>query len=101
MTFLSLNIEKSFLTTQKSQLEFEEMCLMNKYNSVTEELSDYLEDDDNSSDDDEAKYLQNLQEYYDTQKGSIESQLKELNTEIESYTKAVETNIKDECKWGN
>lgn len=98
MTFLSLNIEKSYLTIEKTQLEFEEMCISNKLNTITEDLQDYLSEDGADSDDAYAKVLEAQQEQYDSDKESLESRLKVLNTEIESYQKTVETNIKSECK---
>lgn len=98
MTFLSLNIEKSYLTIEKTQLEYEEMVISNQLNTTTEELTDYLSEDDADSDSAYAQALENQQEQYDTQKESIESQLKAINTEIESYEKTVETNVKSECK---
>ncbi len=98
MTFLSLSIEKSYLTIEKTQLEYEEMVISNQLNTTTAELTDYLSEDDADSDSAYAQALENQQEQYDTQKESIESQLKAINTEIESYEKTVETNVKSECK---
>lgn len=96
MTFLSLNVEKSALTIEKNQLEYEEMILSNQENEITEELSDYL--GDNNQEDAYSKYLEEQQQVYDQRKASIESQLKVLNAEIDSYDKAVDTNVKSECK---
>lgn len=97
MTFLSLNIEKSSLTMEKDQLEYQEMILSEEYNEITQELSDYLSED-NAQEDAYSHYLEQQQELYDSRKQSIESQLKVINAEIDSYGKAVDTNIKSECK---
>ncbi len=98
MTFLSLSIEKESLTMEKSMLEYQEMVLSNHLNTVTGQLSDYLCANENSSEDSYAQSLQAQQQLYDSQKGSMESKLKVLNAEIESYDKAITTNIKSECK---
>ena len=95
MTFLSLGIEKSCLTQQKDLLEFEEMSISNNLNETTEELADYLE---LYEEDSYTASLEAQQELYDSKKASIESQLEAINAEIESYEKAVSTNVKSECK---
>lgn len=98
MTFLSLGIEKSCLTQEKDLLEFEEMIYTNNYNEITAELSTYLGQDGASTTDAQACKLQAQQELYDSKKGAIEAQLETINAELESYEKAVQTNIKSECK---
>ncbi|MEI8128963.1 MAG: hypothetical protein WCG95_05035 [bacterium] len=101
MTFLSLSIEKESLTMEKSMLEYQEMVLSNHLNTVTGQLSDYLAtqtNNENTGADCYAQSLQAQQQLYDSQKGSIESKLKAINAEIESYDKAITTNIKSECK---
>lgn len=96
MTFLALGIEKSTLMLQKDQLEFQEMIATDNYNYVTEQLAEL---DDEKVDTSSAAYkaLERQQELYDSQKGSIESQLEAINAEIDSYGKAVQTNVKNEC----
>lgn len=97
MTFLSLNIEKSSLTMEKDDLEYEEMILSEEYNQVTQELSDYTSQD-GAEEDAYTQYLEQQQKLYDSRRQSIEAQLKVINTEIDSYDKAVDANIKNECK---
>lgn len=99
MTFIGLGIETSSLTQQKSQLEFEESIIVNEYNYVTEEMSEIASDGDTDLENN-AYYqqLEHYQELYDSKKNAIETQLKTINAEIESYQKAVDTNIKSECK---
>lgn len=98
MTFLSLGIEKSCLIQQKDLLEFEEMIFTNNYNEVTSELSSYLSQDGASSSDAAACQLEAQQELFDSKKTAIEAQLETINAELDSYDKAVQTNIKSECK---
>lgn len=102
MAFLSLNIEKSSLTIQKDQLEYREMVLSEQLNEITQEMSDITlenkgQEDYDPSTDADMIYLEAQQEMYDSEKESIESQLKELNAEIDGYDKAVDTNIKKDC----
>ncbi len=96
MAFLSLGIEKSFLTLEKSGLEYEMMMYENEYNEITEEINDYYSEE--CDDEDALAYLQNQQEYYDSKKEGIESQLTLINNEIESYDKVIGENIKKSCK---
>lgn len=97
MAFLSLGVETSFLTQEKTELEYEEMVLTMEYNQATEELSDYLAED-GAEEDAYTEYLKQQQQYYDSKRQSIEQQLQTINTEIESYKKVVDNNIKSECK---
>ena len=97
MGFLSLNIEKSSLITQKNDLEYQEMILSQQENDITAELSDYLSQE-GAEEDAYSKSLEADQQLYDSKKASIESQLKLINGEIDGYDKAVDTNIKSECK---
>lgn len=103
MTFLALNIDKSYLIHEKSDLEYQEMIITNEYNYVTSELADYAtaageKDSGKTMDDSTAKALQSYQQLYDSQRQSIESKLEVINAEVESFGKAVSTNVKSECK---
>lgn len=129
MTFLALNINATFLMSQKSDLELEEMKFGNKYDEIVQEMSQYeesksnssssssssgtscgyndftsYEEDDSSSSSssssDDDPYLASLaaqEKYYESKKATIESQLKVINNELESYQKAIENNVKSEC----
>ncbi len=71
--------------------------------SITREMADITQehsgDDEYDPDSDlDMRQLEYEQELYDSQKGSIESQLKEINAEIDGLDKAVDTNIKQEGK---
>lgn len=99
MSFLALNIEKMYLMTQKSELEFEQVCLTNQVNDTTEELEDYLSDNeiDDYSDDDYATYLHEQETYLTTQNESVGSQLTAINNQVDNYDKTITANIKSEC----
>lgn len=98
MTFLALNIEKTSLIEQKSQLEYQEMIYTNDYDYVTSKLSELASDQSIDTESPYMKGLQAQQQFYDSKKNSIESQLEVINGQIESFQKAVSTNIKSECK---
>lgn len=98
MTFLALNLDKSYLTQEKSELEYKEMTITNQYNYVTESLADYSSDSKADMNSAYAKKLESYQQLYDSQKSAIESKLQVINAEIESFDKAVQTNVKSECK---
>lgn len=102
MTFLALSIDKCSLIQQRDLLQYQEMVLNQDLNRITQEMSDitseHTGDEDYDPDSDlEMKQLQYQQQIYDSEKESLETQLKELNSEIDSYGKAVETNIKSDC----
>lgn len=98
MTFLSLNVEKSMLTQQQDLLEYQEMCICDDINSITEQIGAYQDENDNGDYDNEIASLEAYQESYDSQKASIESQLDVIKAQIDSYGKAVTNNIKSDCK---
>ena len=98
MAFLTLNIEKNAMMIEKTQLEYQQMVYQNQYNDVLEEMTGYLQDGDTDTESAKMKELQTLQQYYDTQKGSVESRLTLLNQEIESFDKVIGENIKNTCK---
>ena len=122
MTFLALNMNTCFLISQKSDLEFEEMTISNQYNEITQEMGEREQQLSNAKtttvtttstgsttttvstgatsldNDGELQYLKSQQSYYANKKNSLESQLKVISAELESYQKTVDTNIKNECK---
>lgn len=103
MTFIDLNVDKCSLIQQKDRLQYRLMILSEDLNSITREMADitaeHSGDEDYDIDKDmEMRQLEYEQELYDSQKGSIESQLKEINAEIDGFDKAVDTNIKQEGK---
>jgi len=98
MTFMALTMQKSYLTTQKTQLEYQQLVATNDYNYVTSQLTTLASDDKTDMNSNAVKQLEYYQEMYSTNRESIDSQLKVLNTELESYGKAIEQNVKSECK---
>lgn len=98
MTFLALGIEQSSLIEQKSQLEYLEMIYTNDYDYVTGKLADLAADQNIDMESRAIKQLQAQQQFYDSKKASIESQLEVINAQVESFEKAKNTNIKSECK---
>lgn len=98
MTLLALSMSSAYLVGEKSQLEAEEMGYVNDYNDITDEMSGYLEDSNNSAEDNTYRQLQSEQQRYDSKKGSVESRLKIINAEIEGFQEAVKNNVKTECK---
>ena len=102
MTFLALNIDKGYLVQEKADLEYQELVITNEYNNVTDDMAAYSEKASNSNksleNDSTMKELESYQQLYDSQKSAIESKLEVINAEVESFGKAVDTNIKSECK---
>lgn len=103
MTFLALDVQKNFMIMQKSQLEYQEMCAVSNLDTVTSTLNAHVSSKSNDDNFDPEKdstclKLQAMQQMYEQQQASIESQLKNLNSQIESFEKAIDTNIKSECK---
>lgn len=97
MTFLSLNIESQCLEQEKNLCEYQLMINTSHLNQVTSTLSNYLSQD-GAQEDATSAGLEAEQDMYDTQKSALESRLKVIDAQIESYGKAVTQNIKSECK---
>ena len=103
MTFLALVVQKNYMVLQKSTLEYQEMSEVSNLDMITTTMSQVVSANSNNDNYDQAKdptmvILQAMQQMYDTQQGSIETQLKALNAQIESFDKAIDANIKSECK---
>jgi len=102
MTFLALNTSTCYLIREKSGLEYNEMVAVNNYDMILDKMTSYLSENTPQNPrlatDPAYVSLQTQQQAYDSDKSQIESKLKVINAEIEGYQKAVETNIKSECK---
>lgn len=117
MTFLALNMDACFLTQQKSDLEFEEMMYSNEYTETTNQISTRYSElssttsstgstsststtssSSSTENDPMLQQLKSMQDYYQSKKDGIESQLKAINADLEGYKEAVKTNVKSECK---
>lgn len=97
MTFIALDVQKNFLIQQQSTLQYKEMIASNNYENVTASLAT-LSESGASMDSAPAKKLAYYQQLYEQQQSSIESQLKVIQNQIDSFQKTVDTNIKSECK---
>lgn len=98
MTFMALTMQKSYLVSQKTQLEYQQMVATNNYNYVTSQLTTLAGNDNTDMNSNSVKQLEYYQEMYNTEKESIDSQLKVINTEVDNYQKAIDANVKTECK---
>lgn len=101
MAISALISDKTFLIQHKNDLEYELICATDKYNYATESLSDLSADSSETADTESPEYkaIQYEQQYWDSKKESYDSQLEIINAEIESYDKAVQTNVKSECSF--
>jgi len=103
MTIMALDVQKNYLTLEKSDLEYEmEVCSSQK-STVSNGLTTLATQHSNDSSFDmdtnpQALVLEQLQKMYDTQSSSIDSQLKAINSQIESFQKTIDNNVKTECK---
>lgn len=98
MTFMVLTMEKSYLVTQKTQLEYQQLVATNNYNYVTSQLTALASNEKTDTESNAFKQLEYQQETFNTQKESIDSQLRVINAEVDNYQKAIDANIKSECK---
>lgn len=103
MTSIALDIQKNQMIQRKNELEFQEIIYTNQKQTITGTLTKLAEahaDDDgyNIETDPAVNRLKELETVTDVAMASIESQLKELNAAIDSFGKAVDTNIKTDYK---
>ena len=97
MTFLAIDSQKMFMMQEKSSLEYQEVVYSSNLQTITQNLAD-LSAAGKDMESNEVQELQYYQQLFEQRQASIESQLKVLNSEIESFDKAVTNNIKNECK---
>ena len=104
MAFLAIDSQRNLFTLQKSQLEFEQMLLMNQVNWLQKEMAyvqgvyDQEENSDASIDEDPYYMaLQDQEEYLTSRTEALESQVNTLNEEISSAKQQVQNNIKSSC----
>jgi alpha-D-ribose 1-methylphosphonate 5-triphosphate diphosphatase PhnM len=96
MTFMALTINKAMLTQQQSQLQYQEVVATNKYNYVTSQLQTLSDKEVDSA---AGKKLEAYQEQYQQEESEIESRLKVIENQLASYDKAIDSNIKNDCKF--
>ncbi len=105
MTFLAIDSQKSLLTLQKSQLQFEQTLVMNQANWLTKEMGNRSEELEEASGggtvdlDNDPYYvmLQQQEEYLTTRQDALDSQISLLDNEISSMKTMVQNNIKSSC----
>ncbi len=105
MTFLAIDSQKSLLTLQKSQLQFEQTLVMNQANWLTKEMGNRAEELEEANPngtvdlDNDPYYvmLQQQEEYLTTRQDALDSQISLLDNEISSMKTMVQNNIKSSC----
>lgn len=103
MTSIALDVQKNYMILEKSQLEFQELVYSNQKQTITSTLNTLAaahadEDDYDIEKDTQVLDLKDYESEVDTAMASLESQLKELNAQIESFGKVIDTNIKSDFK---
>lgn len=98
-----LIIERQSLGFMKRDLETQEAILCLQLDSILQKKTDEAalhknEEDYDAENDPIMVYYQTQDDTYNSQKDGIESQLKIINPQIESLDKAIDTNVKSECK---
>jgi len=100
MTFLALSSQRSLFMLQKSQLEFEQLLVMNQANWLQQEMADRADALGTEVDlDNDPMYvsMQKEEEYLTTRQDTLSNQISLLNEEINSTKSLVQTNIKSSC----
>lgn len=100
MSFLAMASQRSLLTLQKSQVEYEITILMSRTNCITSQMADYANSVEEDADLDEDPFyiqLEKTQEYLQTQTESLQSQQQVLDQEINSLKSLVQNGIKSTC----
>ena len=103
MTYIALDVQKNYMMLQKSTLEFSELTVQDQKQYAETQMANQqsiLTAKGTPMDTTSAAYMQYqiADQAFDQQIASIETQLKTLNANIESFQKVVDTNIKSECK---
>lgn len=107
MTFIALDIQKNYMLQQQSSLQFRQLCISDNKQFAQQGMA--LEQQksaanvaaggqpiDTSTGAYAVYYAQD--QLFTQQMASIESQLKALTAQIETFGKAVDNNIKNGCK---
>lgn len=107
MTFLAVSSQKSLLTLQQSQLEFEQVLVTNQVNwckkqmdNKTQEYAELQEQYEDYPDVDTDPYyiqLQQMDEQLQTRQSSLDDQIALMKQEITSFKTMVQNNIKSDC----
>lgn len=105
MTFLAIASQKSLLTLQKSQLEFEQQMLtcqatwLQKEMNYVTKVYNSMEDDNSKNYTDDPYYLdlEQKEEQIQTEIQNLDDQVKFLEQAISSDKTLVQNNIKSSC----
>lgn len=105
MAHIDVGIQVLFYTYRKSDLEFQDMMLSMDLNKITREMADatyeHQDDEDYDPDSDlDLRELQYQQQIYDGQQKPLESELKEVNGELENLKKLQDANTKSDSSIG-
>ena len=97
MTFLAIDSQKNLFMLQKSQLQFEQMLIMNQANWLSKEMGDraeFLGTDVDLDNDPLYVNLQKQEEILTTRQNTLDTQIQLLDNEISSMKTLVTNNIK-------
>jgi len=98
MTFIAANIQKNYMVQQKSQLEYQSICVSSNVQQITQRLATLAAEPNVDMESAFAKQLQYQSTVYTQQQAAIDTQLKNLNAQIDSFQKLIDNNIKSDCK---
>jgi len=102
MTFLAIDSQKNLFTIQKSQLQFEQSLVVNRAAIIARDMGNMQaakspDDTTDISDDPQYVALQREDDYLNTRKDSLDSQIALLDSAISSMKTLVQNNIKSSC----
>jgi len=98
MTYIAGNVQKNYMVLQKSQLEYKSIVASSGSQLITQRLATLAAQPNVDMESAFAKELQYRSQLLVQEQASIDSQLKSLNAQIESFQKLVDNNIKNDCK---
>ncbi len=99
MTFLACDGQKNFFIMQKSQVQFEMSLVGSRALMITRNMDQMAaiadgEDLENNAD---YQYLQREEEFLETRKDNLESQIALLDAQVNGLKTLVNNNIKNSC----
>jgi hypothetical protein len=99
MTFLASDAQKAFFTMQKSQTQFEMSLVMNRARLLARSMDQYktAHDGDNLDNDPYYLNLEREEEFLNTRKDSLDSQIQLLDQAVQGLKTLVNNNIKNGC----
>ena len=99
MSFLAVDAQKSLLTLQRNQLQFEQTLVMSEANWVAKCMGEMESSKDGNDQTDTAEYkaLEIEDEYLESRQDALDSQIQLIDNEISSLKTMVNNNIKNSC----